>query len=196
MRKVNNLGKIALWCFLFAMITSACSPDCHQVEHTSNTGSKVSISLVECGTSQSVFDLALNLSMISDPSSSSKKNEIVHIPSEAILLETHKELDYAITASRHGKSAFTIKVRLKEGNNTRIEGTKMVDPKPQSSAHFTSGPGWVSTFIFDGTISKSKNGVLQTSITSFKTNKNALGIFQNSTGHSFDNYSFILEISE
>lgn len=192
---MKKIVKTQSWYFLILLIFFSCSAPCPKIEDIEAKGNQVVISMIECGSSKSLFDLKLNLSMIENPNDSISNKKYVHIPKEKIELQSNKDFNYSITVNRFDYLNFTIGISLKEGNTKKIEGTDF--EKMETSASATSqvsGPGWSSIFIFDGSITEQENGDYKIKIKPSNVIDPALNIFNKANATFNKNYSLDLAI--
>lgn len=188
-----KMKKIQYLTFLILVSLFSCTPECPEIEHIKKKGNKVVISMVECRTTKSLFDVQFDVGIVENPDDSIiNYKKYVHIPKDKIQINstTDRELDFKVWVLRNGPY-FEISIRVKEGNKVVIQGTDF--EKEEHTLPMESMSGWLTTFSFFGSIKEIEEGVYQTEI---EPSDVRLDIFNKNIAKFGESFTFKLSVLE
>ncbi|TCI84656.1 hypothetical protein [uncultured Tenacibaculum sp.] len=154
--------------------------------------------MIECGTSDVVFDLEFKLNLIKEDNDSLRYKEYVHVDKKDINFKANRNFDYDIKVSRLYDKMFSVNIGIGIGDTIIIDGMdymglKESTPKSWSSSKTIVGP--YVTLMLEGVIEENVEGIFQAKIAPTELNSQALKFFNKNFAEFNKSYTLNLSLN-
>ncbi len=176
---------------IFSLFSCA-NTKCTEINSAEGKGEKVLISMIDCYSSEIVFELEVKLNFIKDSLTNTKT---INIATENISLKKSKNFNYLVDVIRLSKDFYSLSIAISKGNKISISGMNPNDKVLPNYSRKRVIKGSLYTFSFTGTV-REKNGNFYSVIEADSSNIRAIKGFNKDYTNYLKNYTIELSIHQ